>query len=117
MTLPRDTVTKALKAAGWTGTPARLSHPTGATLSQMSDAGDCDLECPGASTLDFTADTPDAVVLAASLAASGQLDPTRLPALEARAAWLGDLEAAGLDNWPGVDTARQIRRAREAGRR
>ncbi|MEW2068444.1 hypothetical protein [Streptomyces sp. NPDC007346] len=105
MTLSRPTVTEALEAAGWTGTPARLSHPSGAALSQMSDTGDCDLECPSASTVDFAADTPDAVVLAACLAAAGQLNPEHVAAMEERGSWLSCLKAAGLDNWPGVDVA------------
>ncbi|MGW8988696.1 hypothetical protein ACWGRF_01975 [Streptomyces zhihengii] len=33
----------------------------------------------------------------------------RITELEKRAEWLGYLEAAGVDNWPGIDTAREIR--------
>ncbi|WP_434593423.1 hypothetical protein [Streptomyces sp. A5-4] len=57
------------------------------------------------------------MVIAACLAASGQLDPAQdRVELEERSTWLGCLESAGVDNWPDVDVAREMRDEREASR-
>ncbi|MFD3608993.1 hypothetical protein ACFWXA_13130 [Streptomyces atroolivaceus] len=118
----RIAVAEALDAAGWTGDTldprGLLKHPTGAVWAVVTDTGGCalDLSHEGA-TVAFPGKIPDAVVIAACLAATGQLDPSEERAgLEERSNWLGDLEAAGLDNWPGVDVAREIRNKRESGR-
>ncbi|MCY0957673.1 hypothetical protein [Streptomyces sp. H27-H5] len=108
----RRAVTEALEAAGWTGTAGRLGHllkhPSGAVWEITTEAGGCDLDVPDAATVTFSSRVPNPVVIAACLAAAGQLDPAHVTDLEERAAWLASLEAAGLDNWPGVDVAREI---------
>lgn len=45
----------------------------------------------------------------------------RIKELEAKVAsmqkdvdWLGDLENAGVDNWPGIDFAHELKRERQA---
>ncbi|GGZ23755.1 hypothetical protein GCM10010387_16230 [Streptomyces inusitatus] len=113
-------VAEALEAAGWTGDSDRpleiLRHPSGAVWAVFNDVGDCGVTTPNGANTGFPGDTPDAVVIAACLAASLQLDPARVAELEERSAWLDCLEAAGLDSWPGVDTAREIRNEKTVGR-
>ncbi|MFJ7592483.1 hypothetical protein ACIQZO_34960 [Streptomyces sp. NPDC097617] len=115
-------VAEALDAADWTGDTldprGLLKHESGAVWAVVNETGGCALDLPGAgASIAFAAKIPDAVVIAACLAASGQLDPGQARVdLEERAAWLGCLELAGLDNWPGVDVAREIRAKRQTGR-
>lgn len=75
----RLAVAEALEAAGWTGDEHRplevYRHPSGAAWAVHNDAGDCGLDCPNRSGVDFPGDVPDAVVIAACLAAAGQLNP------------------------------------------
>ncbi|WNI31472.1 hypothetical protein [Streptomyces sp. ITFR-6] len=78
----RLAVAAALQAAGWTGTPGRLGHgilkhPSGAVWQISNEAGGCslDLDVPDGPTVDFRSKVPNSVVVAACLAASGQLDP------------------------------------------
>lgn len=118
----RIAVAEALDAAGWTGDTldprGLLKHESGAVWAVVTDTGGCALALPNeGATVAFPAKIADTVVIAACLAASGQLDPGQdRVALEERAAWLGCLESAGLDNWPGVDVAREIRAERETSR-
>ncbi|MFJ6014517.1 hypothetical protein [Streptomyces sp. NPDC092952] len=114
-------IAEALDAARWTGDTldplGLMKHESGAVWGVLTDAGDCGLDCPNGAVIGFPGDTPDAVVIAACLAAAGQLDPGQdRVELEERDVWLGCLESAGLDNWPGVDIARSIRNEREARR-
>ncbi|GAA2948740.1 hypothetical protein ACFPN0_14925 [Kitasatospora cinereorecta] len=116
-------VAEALDAAGWTGDTldprGMLKHPDSkAVWAVVNETGGCALDLPTVgATVPFPAKIPDSVVIAACLAAAGQLDPNQdRVELEERTAWLGCLESAGLDNWPGVDVAREIRNEREASR-
>ncbi|MFF4179647.1 hypothetical protein [Streptomyces sp. NPDC001750] len=107
-------VAEALESAGWAADERNplglLRHPSGAVWAVTNDAGDCGLGCPGGGVADFPGDVADAVVIAACLAASRQLDPSQdRVELEKRSNWLGWMEAAGVDNWSGIDTARQMR--------
>lgn len=109
---PRPDVAEALTAARWTpehrpGGVHRHRHDSGAVLALFS-AADGILHGPGPLTaaVTFAAETPDAVVIAACLAASGQLDPARDMR---RSDWLGWLEAAGVDSWEGHDAAIDMR--------
>jgi hypothetical protein len=116
-------IAEALDAAGWTGDTldprSLLKHPSGATWAVVTDAGGCALDlAPLGVTVPFPSKTPDAVVIAACLAATKQLDPSQERVeLEERSTWLGCLEAAGLDNWPGVDVAPEIRAERPGASR
>ncbi|MFE4796173.1 hypothetical protein ACFRFL_13915 [Streptomyces sp. NPDC056708] len=108
-------VAEALDEAGWTGDTldprGLLKHPSGAVWAVVNEAGGCALDLsPVGATIPFHGKVPDSVVIAACLAASGQLDPSqdRLQ-LEERSNWLGCLEAAGVDNWQGIDVARELR--------
>lgn len=78
-------VVEALEAAGWTGDPeyplTLLRHPLGAVFGIHNEAGDCGLDTAGGSPVEFPGNIPDAVVIAACLAASHQ-DPTTALALE-----------------------------------
>ena len=111
-----STITTALLAAGWTGEEpdptALLRHPgSGAVWGGINAARDRTLHLFGGCTLAFPCSTPAAVVIAACLAASKQLDPGQdRVELEERDQWLTWLEAAGLDNWSGVDVANDMRR-------
>ncbi|MGW6456305.1 hypothetical protein ACWF94_10325 [Streptomyces sp. NPDC055078] len=115
-------IAEALDAAGWTGDildpRGLLKHPSGAVWAMVSETGVCVLDMSNAgASVAFPSRVPDSVVIAACLAAAGQLDPGRdRVELEERAAWLGCLESAGLDNWQGVDVAREIRNERETSR-
>ncbi|MFD5788640.1 hypothetical protein ACFWH1_18705 [Streptomyces sp. NPDC127037] len=115
-------VAEALDAAGWTGDTldprGLLKHPeTRAVWAVVNETGGCALDLPHlGATVPFPGVIPDAVVIAACLAASGQLAPARnSAALKADSEWLSCLEAAGLDSWSGVDVAREIRTQRQAG--
>ncbi|WP_019548541.1 hypothetical protein [Streptomyces sulphureus] len=70
-------VAEALERAGWTGDDDRpleiLRHPSGAVWAVANDAGDCGVDTPGGGVADFPGDVADSVVIAAALAASGQL--------------------------------------------
>ncbi|MFD4315053.1 hypothetical protein [Streptomyces sp. NPDC058548] len=105
---------KALDAAGWEGEPSNplglLRHPSGSVWATYSNDGDCGLGVSGGAVVEFGGDIPDQVIIAACLTAAGQLNPdeTRVQ-LEERAAWLGCLESAGVDNWQGMDVAREFR--------
>ncbi|MFE0765421.1 hypothetical protein [Streptomyces smyrnaeus] len=72
-------VAEALECAGWTGDDDRpleiLRHPSGAVWAVTNDAGDCGVDTPGGGVADFPGDVADTVVIAAALAASGQLAP------------------------------------------
>lgn len=119
--ISRLDVTEALEAAGWIGDdsdPLGLlrHHSSGAVWGVMNDAGDCGVTTPNGTNATFPGGTPDVVVIAACLAAAGQLDPARVSTLEERSEWLSCLEAAGLDNWPGVDMARELRDKRRSTR-
>ncbi|WP_284576683.1 hypothetical protein [Streptomyces sp. 2P-4] len=126
MTLTADTwnsrqeIAEALEAAGWVGDPGDelgvLRHPSGAVWAVLNDSGDCGVDCPNGSVIEFPSSTPDPVIIATALAASGQTDPARIVRLEERDAWLSCLESAGLDNWHGVDVARELRDQEGAGR-
>ncbi|MGW6391143.1 hypothetical protein ACWFR1_11700 [Streptomyces sp. NPDC055103] len=115
-------VAEALDAAGWTGDTldprGLLKHPTGAVWAVVTETGGCALDLPNeGATVAFPSKIPDTVVIAACLAAAGQLDPSQeRVGLEERAAWLGCLEAAGLDNWPGADVARELSDERDTSR-
>lgn len=109
---PRPAVFAALIAAGWKDDTASLvayRHPSGAALV-AGLADNCSLYCPlpdaERAHVGFASDVPDAVVIAACLAASGQLDPVQ--DME-RSDWLGWLEAAGIDNWEGEGVAIDLR--------
>ncbi|MEU2487108.1 hypothetical protein ABZ593_21175 [Streptomyces sp. NPDC012617] len=119
----RIAVAEALDAAGWTGDPldphGLLTHPDSkAVWAVVNKSGGCALDLPNVgATVPFAGAIPDTVVIAACLAASGQLDPSQdRVELEEENAWLDDLRAAGLDNWQGVDVARDIRNRRQATR-
>lgn len=75
----RTGIAEALKTAGWTAAgpePLRaLRHPTGATWAVLNDSGDCGLVTPCGGAADFPSDVPDLVIVAACLAATGQLRP------------------------------------------
>ncbi|MDX2922890.1 hypothetical protein [Streptomyces sp. NE06-03C] len=109
----RQEIAEALEAAGWKGDPGDelgvLRHSTGAVWAVLNDSGDCGVDCPNGAVIEFPSATPDAVVIATALAASGQSDPAHVTELEERATWLGFLEAAGVDNWSGVDVAHDLR--------
>lgn len=114
----RQAITTALEAAGWTAdapTPGllpKLRHSSGPVLFVMNDNGGCALELGDDLSMTFLSGLPAAVVIAACLAASGQLDPSQdRVELEERDHWLTCLENAGLDNWGGVDVARDMRAA------
>ncbi|MGW7100457.1 hypothetical protein [Streptomyces sp. NPDC054838] len=70
----RLNVTEALEAAGWTGDDANplelLRSGNGATWALHNDACDSSLTGPGRWTVEFPSDTPDAVIVAACLAAA-----------------------------------------------
>lgn len=122
----RQDVIDALEAAGWIGDDRDplgvLCHyhsgAVWASAALVNDAGNCHLiPKPGAGViLTFPGATPDAVVIAACLAAASQLnpDPEHMAELERRSDWLACLEAAGLDSWEGVDMARELRAERDA---
>jgi hypothetical protein len=67
-------VTEALEAAGWTGDDANplelLRSGNGAVWALHNDACDSSLTGPGGWTVEFPGDTPDAVIVAACLAAA-----------------------------------------------
>lgn len=114
----RRTITAALEAAGWTdadhapGLLPKLRHSSGPVLTVLTDNGGCALELRDGLSMTFLSGLPTAVVIAACLAASGQLDPSQERVeLEERDYWLTCLENAGLDNWSGVDVAREMRAA------
>lgn len=73
-------VTEALEDAGWTGDDVDplsiLRHPSGAVWSVVNDSGDCGVHTPAGGNADFPGDVEDAVVIAAALAAAGQLNPS-----------------------------------------
>lgn len=75
----RIDVVEALERAGWVGDDDRpleiLRHPSGAVWAVANDAGDCGVATPGGGVADFPGDVADSVVIAATLAASGQLAP------------------------------------------
>ncbi|QKW04962.1 hypothetical protein HUT18_11855 [Streptomyces sp. NA04227] len=75
----RLAVVEALERAGWTGDTERpleiLRHPTGAVWAVANDLGDCGVTTPGGGSVDLPGDVADLVVIAAALAASGQLVP------------------------------------------
>lgn len=113
-----NAITTALETAGWTpdaphpGLLPKLTHDSGITLRVMTDDGGCVLELLDGLSVTFLGNLPSPVVIAACLAAAGQLDPSRdRVRLEEESDWLGWLDAAGLDNWPGVDEAREMRAA------
>ncbi|MFF4388534.1 hypothetical protein ACFY0G_17405 [Streptomyces sp. NPDC001552] len=72
-------VVEALEAAGWTGDEDRpleiLRHSSGAVWAVTNEYGDCGLDCPGGAVVEFPGDALDPVVIAACLAAAGQLTP------------------------------------------
>lgn len=72
--LDRLDVVEALEAAGWVGADDMplniLQHPSGAAWSVVGGTGDSGLHCPNGANVDFPADTPAAVVIAACLAAA-----------------------------------------------
>lgn len=75
----RRVVTAALDAAGWTSISTQLSalllrHTSGAVWETTTQAGDCALSVPGGPIVAFHRKVPNAVVIAACLAAAGQLD-------------------------------------------
>ncbi|MFF4292173.1 hypothetical protein ACFY0N_00785 [Streptomyces vinaceus] len=110
----RYDVAEALETAGWTGRRrgrlGLLRHPGGASWGAATASLDSVLQCPGGETVVFADFIPAPVVIAACLAASGQLDPGKdRVELEERSAWLGCLERAGVDNWQGYDVAREYR--------
>ncbi|MFD9422219.1 MULTISPECIES: hypothetical protein [unclassified Streptomyces] len=120
-TEPRAAVIAELKDAGWCREDRHhfplLKHESGICWDVLTEAGGCALDLLDGSSTTFSRATPDQVVIAACLASTGQLDPTVDRAhLEERASWLGWLERAGLDNWPGVDEARRMRADAEADR-
>lgn len=75
----RIDVTEALERAGWAGDPddpfGILRHPSGAVWAVTNDGGDCGVDTPGGGVIEIPGDVPDPVVIAAALAASGQLVP------------------------------------------
>lgn len=76
----RTDIVEALESAGWISDDQPrpvLRHASGAAWALSTRAGDCGLDCPNDAVLEFGADIPDLVVIAACLAASGQLDPER----------------------------------------
>ncbi|MFF4292174.1 hypothetical protein ACFY0N_00790 [Streptomyces vinaceus] len=79
MSRTRPVVTEALEGAGWTGDGNdpldRLRHPSGAVWGLISGIGACSLDCPDGGGVDFTSSTSDQVIIAACLAAAGQLTP------------------------------------------
>ncbi|MGV2914610.1 hypothetical protein [Streptomyces alfalfae] len=83
----RRAVVEALEAAGWTPDPelplTLARHPLGAVFSVYSETGGCGLDLFEASgpPADFPGDIPDAVVIAACLAASHS-EPTAALGLE-----------------------------------
>ncbi|MFJ5890365.1 hypothetical protein [Streptomyces californicus] len=118
-TEPRATVITELEDADWHREDRHqfplLKHESGICWEVLTEAGGCALDFPDGTSTPFTRATPDRVVIAACLAATGQLDPTVDRAhLEERASWVGWLERAGLDNWPGVDEARRMRAEAES---
>lgn len=77
----RHAVTEALLAAGWKADapapgllPPLLKHPSGAAWGTTTQAGDCALSVGSGPTVTFHRKVPNAVVIAAALAAAGQLD-------------------------------------------
>lgn len=78
MTGSRVAVVRALEAAGWSADEhsysllySHLRHPLGPTLARHIEAGDCELHIPeGGRPVTFPGTAPDAVVIAACLAAS-----------------------------------------------
>jgi hypothetical protein len=114
----RQEIAEALEAAGWKGDPGNelgvLRHPSGAVWAVLNNSGDCGVDCPNGAVIDLPSGTEDAVIIATALAASGQSNPAHVAELEERADWLSWLEAAGLDNWPGTDVARDLRNAAQA---
>ncbi|MFD6935285.1 hypothetical protein ACFWAP_03885 [Streptomyces goshikiensis] len=110
----RYDIATALEAAGWTddvpGRPGVLQHPSGASWMTVTAVGDGVLRCTGEEPVTFAGHIPTPVVIAACLAASGQLDPSKdRVKLEERSSWLGCLERAGVDGWQGYDVARDLR--------
>lgn len=111
----RTIVRTVLEAAGWEQIPpgrssTMLKHASGIVWEAEVPSGGCFIDLLNGVSIPFARTAPDAVVLAACLAATGQLDPTQQRVdLEERADWLGWLEAAGVDNWPGIDVAREMR--------
>ena len=79
----RRTITAALEAAGWTdqdpapGLLPKLRHSSGPVLTVVTDNGGCALELGDGLSMTFLSGLPTAVVIAACLAASGQLDPSQ----------------------------------------
>ncbi|WNI20342.1 hypothetical protein [Actinacidiphila sp. ITFR-21] len=78
----RHAITEALQAAGWTdedpapGLLPKLRHPSGPVLTVISGDGGCALELGDGLSMTFLSGLPPAVVIAACLAAAGQLDQT-----------------------------------------
>jgi len=74
-------VVETLERAGWIGDEgfelSILRHRSGAVFAvYCSDGGECGIDGPGGVNCgEFSGETPDAVVVAAALAASGQLVP------------------------------------------
>lgn len=86
MTGSRVAVVQALEAAGWSTDPehshALLRHPLGPALAFHTEDGDCELDTlEGGDPVAFGGTIPDAVVIAACLAASHS-DPSTGLALE-----------------------------------
>lgn len=77
---PRLSIAEALEHAGWAGDEGNplgiLRHTSsGAVWALTNESGDCGIDTPGGGGIDLPADVPDTVVIAAALAASGQLAP------------------------------------------
>ncbi|MCF3960320.1 hypothetical protein [Streptomyces fuscigenes] len=70
----RTSVVEALEAAGWNEVPGYrrtlLRHPSGAVFGIHSPLDGCGLDTPNGASVEFPGDTPDAVVIAACLAAA-----------------------------------------------
>lgn len=78
----RYAVTEALEAAGWTSTTQRLTyhqltHPSGAAWEITTEAGGCALYLPDGQAVTLSSKITNEVVIAACLAATGQLDQTQ----------------------------------------
>ncbi|MFD3844768.1 hypothetical protein ACFWVB_02610 [Streptomyces microflavus] len=77
---PRAAVIEALEDAGWERADRHqfplLKHESGICWEIASEAGGCYLDLIGGPTIPFNRAAPDTVVIAACLAATGQLDPT-----------------------------------------
>lgn len=72
--LGRMDVVEALEAAGWVGAEDMplniLKHPSGAVWAVVGGTDDSGLHCPNGANVEFPADTPTVVIVAACLAAA-----------------------------------------------